>query len=313
MLEKKVQICEFYDKIIPLNFFIFFYLLETFNMSKLKQSCIGFLPVDKDSIAPTLIKVAETKVENGDASNLKRTSSSRVVKMQEIAKDRDQKRREQERIEREKRQKKEQKRKERERKEKERLKAEKLKAEKLKFDKIKAEKVKAEKLKLEKVRAEKIKAEKLKSEKTKAGLKNNMNMNPVVVLSDEDEIPLAVLKNKKKKTVDLKKKSTLDAKKTFSPSQVVLSSNFTTQSVKFVNRDTIRLPLNTAAKPVPGAPVKLTASAIQSLLPNLKMGSPIKSITQAQLNSLQAQVVFFFFLFFFCFAFLHKPNNLFCL
>ena len=70
-------------------------------MSKLKQSCIGFLPVDKDSIAPTLIKVAETKVENGDASsstiNLKRTSSSRVVKMQEIAKDRDQKRREQER------------------------------------------------------------------------------------------------------------------------------------------------------------------------------------------------------------------------
>ena len=271
-------------------------------MSKLKQSCIGFLPVDKDSIAPTLIKVAETKVENGDASsstiNLKRTSSSRVVKMQEIAKDRDQKRREQERIEREKRQKKEQKRKERERKEKERLKAEKLKAEKLKFDKIKAEKVKAEKLKLEKVRAEKIKAEKLKSEKTKAGLKNNMNMNPVVVLSDEDEIPLAVLKNKKKKTVDLKKKSTLDAKKTFSPSQVVLSSNFTTQSVKFVNRDTIRLPLNTAAKPMPGAPVKLTASAIQSLLPNLKMGSPIKSITQAQLNSLQAQVVFFFFFFY---------------
>ena len=43
---------------------------------------------------------------------------------------------------------------------------------------------------------------------------------------------------------------------------------------------------------MPGAPVKLTASAIQSLLPNLKMGSPIKSITQAQLNSLQAQVAF---------------------
>ena len=265
-------------------------------MSKLKQSCIGFLPVDKDSIAPTLISVADNQVENGDTSsstiNLKRTSSSRVVKMQEIAKDRDQKRREQERIEREKRQKKEQKRKDKERKEKERLKAEKLKAEKLKFEKLKAEKVKAEKLKFEKIKAEKIKAEKSKFEKMKAGLKNNMNMNPVVVLSDEDEIPLAVLKNKKKKTADMKKKSTLDAKKTFSPSQVVLSSNFTTQSVKFVNRDTIRLPLNTAAKPMPGAPVKLTASAIQSLLPNLKMGSPIKSITQAQLNSLQAQVAF---------------------
>lgn len=251
-------------------------------MPKLKQSCIGFLPVDKDSITPTLVKVSDNDIENGDVSsssiNLKRTPSSRVVKMQEIARDRDQKRREQEIIEQDKRQKRERKRKEKERKEKERLKAEKLKAEKLKAEKLKAEK---------------LKADKLKFEKTKTELKNNKS--PVVVLSDnEDEIPLAVLKNKKKKAVVDMKKPTADIKKTFSPSQVVLSSNLTPQSAKFVNKNTVRLPLKPAAKPMSVNPVKLTASAIQSLLPNLKMGSPIKSITPAQLNSMQAQVAHLF-------------------
>ena len=197
--------------------------------TKLKQSCLSFLPVNKDSITPTLVKCSEGEAENSKPSS---STSSHSTKM-------------------------------------------------LKSTAVKRKSSTTETLKKHAKSKEKSKNDKKKSKKKKEK-ESLKKAEPIVVSDEDDEVPLSMLKNK----MDPEKKR---PKITIPPSKVVLSPKFNSQSIKLLNKN-IKIPIKTIVKPLPVEQVKLSSTAIQSLLPNLKIGSPIKSLTPAQLTSVQVNL-----------------------
>lgn len=235
--------------------------------AKLKQSCIAFRPIDKHTITPTLVKSLGNDANKTETSQPPGSSTASTSKMTKTVKTTAVKRKSTAAI-----------------------------------DTLKNSKLKEKsKKKKHKHHHHHKKESSTSSKQTKAS--SSKKKKETIVLSDEDDdddVPLSVLKSKIVPTLQKSKQQqqkaslstgTTPAKVVVVPtSPKVILKNYKLQQVN--RASSLNLSPKTVVNSLPLSQVKLSASSIQSLLPNLKIGSPIKqSVTPSQLTSVQVRLL----------------------